>query len=63
MPIRTLQKTITPTIEQPGEFAERACATVAKMMRMSSRPYIFLRPTMSAKIPDLVSQTTLMISR
>ena len=41
----------TPTIVIPGEAAERACARVAKMMMMSSRPYIFLRPTISARIP------------
>jgi len=51
MPISTRQKTITPTREIPGELEARAWARVAKMMMMSSRPYIFLRPTMSARIP------------
>ncbi len=40
-----------PTIEIPGESDESAWASVAKMIMISSSPYIFLRPTTSAKYP------------
>lgn len=37
-PINTRQKMITPIIETEGEPAVKACASVAKMMRINSRP-------------------------
>jgi hypothetical protein len=49
LPMRTRQKMMVPTIDIPGESEESACATVEKMIKMSSRPYIFLRPTTSAR--------------
>ena len=49
--MRTRQKIITPTIDMEGELEVRAWASVAKMMMINSRPYILLRPTISARAP------------
>lgn len=51
MPIKTRQKMMRPTMEVPGPGPTSDWARVAMMMRMSSSPYIFLRPTMSARAP------------
>jgi len=51
MPMITRQKMMMPTIVMPGEAEDRAWASVAKMMNMSSMPYMRLRPTMSARMP------------
>jgi hypothetical protein len=54
----TRQKMRTPTMEIEGESELSACARVAKMMRINSRPYILLRPTMSASQPNPTCPST-----
>ena len=48
----TRQKIITPTIDMEGELDDKAWARVAKIMMISSSPYILFRPTISARIPN-----------
>ncbi len=52
IPIITRQKIMTPTISIARELEDKDWARVAKMMIMSSSPYILLRPTMSARAPN-----------
>jgi len=40
-----------PVIDMAWEGADKAWARVAKMIMISSSPYIFLRPTTSARYP------------
>lgn len=54
----TRQKAMMPTMLMEGELLERDWARVAKMMMISSRPYILLRPTMSARMPKPSWPTT-----
>ena len=49
--MRTRQKMMIPMMSMEGELEARAWARVAKMMTMSSRPYMRLRPTISARAP------------
>jgi hypothetical protein len=51
IPMMTRQKMSRPTMEIAGESEESDWARVATMMMISSTPYIFLRPTTSARKP------------
>lgn len=42
---------MTPTMFIEGDDEVKAWARVAMMIRINSRPYICLRPTISARVP------------
>jgi hypothetical protein len=58
MPIITLQKTMTPTMLTAGDALHRDSARVAVMMIINSIPYIFFRPSRSARYPKTIMPKT-----
>lgn len=51
IPMITRQKMMRPVMETATEGELNAWASVAKIMMINSSPYIFLRPTTSARYP------------